>query len=154
MQRHGSGSLDNWGRAFSALSGGSVASRPPRSSCALHPPAGWNTARKADKTYPSPTSPEYKQWDGGCPLRAAGRPTGAAQHVVPCTPAAPRPCADVDGHGSHTAGTVGAAGNNGLGVTGVAWSVSLYICKGESADGERHACVWGAGLAMRWVDWQ
>ena len=28
-----------------------------------------------------------------------------------------------------TAGSVGAAGNNGLGVTGVAWNVSLYICR-------------------------
>lgn len=28
------------------------------------------------------------------------------------------------GHGMHTAGTVGAAGDNGVGVTGVNWKVS------------------------------
>lgn len=30
-----------------------------------------------------------------------------------------------DGHGTHTAGTVGAEGNNGIGVAGVAWDVQL-----------------------------
>lgn len=32
---------------------------------------------------------------------------------------------DSDGHGTHTAGTVGAEGNNGIGVAGVAWDVQL-----------------------------
>jgi len=32
---------------------------------------------------------------------------------------------DVDGHGSHCAGTIGAKGNNGIGVTGVAWDVQI-----------------------------
>lgn len=41
---------------------------------------------------------------------------------------------DPDGHGTHTAGSVGAVGNNGLGVSGVAWTVGLHICK-ASADG-------------------
>ena len=42
-----------------------------------------------------------------------------------CLPALPA-ClpADLDGHGTHTAGSVGAVGNNLLGVTGVAWNVS------------------------------
>jgi subtilisin family serine protease len=36
---------------------------------------------------------------------------------------------DYVGHGTHTAGTIGAAGNNGIGVTGVNWSVTLLPCK-------------------------
>jgi subtilisin family serine protease/subtilisin-like proprotein convertase family protein len=36
---------------------------------------------------------------------------------------------DDHGHGTHVAGTIGAVGNNGLGVTGVAWRVQLLGCK-------------------------
>jgi subtilisin family serine protease len=36
---------------------------------------------------------------------------------------------DDNGHGTHTAGIVGAAGNNGLGVVGVNWTVRLMPCK-------------------------
>jgi len=32
---------------------------------------------------------------------------------------------DTEGHGTHTAGTVGAEGNNGIGVAGVAWDVQI-----------------------------
>ncbi|MFN8633784.1 MAG: S8 family peptidase [Chloroflexota bacterium] len=44
---------------------------------------------------------------------------------------------DRHGHGTHTAGTVAAIGNNGVGVTGVAWSSSLLIGKvlGDSGAG-------------------
>ncbi len=38
-------------------------------------------------------------------------------------------------HGTHVAGTVGAKGNNGIGVTGVNWDVSLMILK-ASKDGK------------------
>jgi subtilisin family serine protease/DNA-binding beta-propeller fold protein YncE len=37
--------------------------------------------------------------------------------------------ADDFGHGTHVAGTIGAVGDNGLGVTGVAWQVSLVPLK-------------------------
>jgi subtilisin family serine protease len=41
---------------------------------------------------------------------------------------------DDHGHGTHVAGTIGAAGRNALGVTGVAWHVSLLACKFLDAD--------------------
>ena len=39
------------------------------------------------------------------------------------------PPADEDGHGTHVAGIVGATGNNGLGVVGVSWKVTLLPLK-------------------------
>ena len=45
---------------------------------------------------------------------------------------------DVDDHGTHVAGTIGAMGNNATGVTGVNWQVSLMSLKfltGVSGDG-------------------
>src|SRR2546426_954281 len=38
-------------------------------------------------------------------------------------------------HGSHVAGTIGAVGNNGVGVVGVAWTVRLMACKFLNAGG-------------------
>ena len=42
---------------------------------------------------------------------------------------------DDDGHGTHVAGIIGAVGNNGLGVTGVAWKVQLMPLKFIAASG-------------------
>jgi subtilisin family serine protease len=36
---------------------------------------------------------------------------------------------DVDGHGTHTTGTIAARGNNGTGVAGVNWSAKVVSCK-------------------------
>ncbi len=43
---------------------------------------------------------------------------------------------DVQGHGTHVAGTIGAVGNNALGVAGVAWNVNIMTMKffGYGAD--------------------
>ncbi|HET9532516.1 MAG TPA: S8 family peptidase [Blastocatellia bacterium] len=49
----------------------------------------------------------------------------------------PSPDVETDFHGTHVAGTVGAVGNNNLGVTGVAWRVKLMALKfirGRSGD--------------------
>jgi hypothetical protein len=52
---------------------------------------------------------------------------------------------DDNGHGTHTAGTIGALGNNGLGVAGVNWHVKLLACKflnvsGSGSDAGAIAC--------------
>ncbi|MFO1062485.1 MAG: S8 family serine peptidase [Pirellulales bacterium] len=36
---------------------------------------------------------------------------------------------DDNGHGTHVAGTIGAVGNNGIGVTGIAWNVKIMALK-------------------------
>ncbi|QTN31076.1 S8 family serine peptidase [Akkermansiaceae bacterium] len=36
---------------------------------------------------------------------------------------------DIDGHGTHCAGIIGAQGNNGLGISGVAWDVDLMAVR-------------------------
>ena len=46
---------------------------------------------------------------------------------------------DDHGHGTHTAGTVAAAGNNGIGVVGVAWGHEILACKFLNS-GQRHRC--------------
>ncbi|MBA2382230.1 MAG: S8 family serine peptidase, partial [Chloroflexi bacterium] len=43
---------------------------------------------------------------------------------------------DDHGHGTHTAGTIGAVGNNGIGVSGVAWNVKIMPLKVFSASGQ------------------
>ena len=42
---------------------------------------------------------------------------------------------DDHSHGSHTAGTIGAVGNNAVGVAGVNWNVRLLACKAFNASG-------------------
>ena len=63
---------------------------------------------------------------------------------------------DFNGHGTHVAGTIGARGNNGLGVTGVNWQVSLIPVRvldgsgsGSNANvaaGFAYACAQGANI--------
>lgn len=45
------------------------------------------------------------------------------------------PIDDAGGHGTHTAGTIGAVGNNGLNVVGVNWSVKIMPIKIYSPNG-------------------
>jgi subtilisin family serine protease len=42
---------------------------------------------------------------------------------------------DDNGHGTHVAGTIAAVGNNGRGVTGVAWRAQIMALKVLDADG-------------------
>ena len=42
---------------------------------------------------------------------------------------------DDNGHGTHVAGTIAAVGNNGIGVTGVAWNAKVMALKFLAADG-------------------
>ena len=43
---------------------------------------------------------------------------------------------DDNDHGTHVSGTIGAQGNNSLGVTGVNWSVSIVAAKALNSNGE------------------
>jgi len=42
---------------------------------------------------------------------------------------------DIYGHGTHVAGTIGAVGNNGAGITGVNWNLSIMAVKGLDNSG-------------------
>ncbi len=42
---------------------------------------------------------------------------------------------DGDGHGTHVAGTIGAAGNNGIGIAGINWACRLMAVKGLDDEG-------------------
>lgn len=53
---------------------------------------------------------------------------------------------DLNGHGTHVAGTVGAAGSNSTGVTGVAWDVSLMPIRALGADGSGTDAAIAAGF--------
>jgi hypothetical protein len=53
---------------------------------------------------------------------------------------------DDNGHGTHVSGTIGAVGNNGVGVTGINWQVQLLPCKfldenGAGSTGNAIACL-------------
>ena len=48
---------------------------------------------------------------------------------------------DENGHGTHVAGTIGAAGNNALGTTGVNWDVSIMALRGLDASGSGSAAA-------------
>lgn len=57
---------------------------------------------------------------------------------------------DLNGHGTHCAGTIGAIGNNGVGIAGVCWNVNLLAMRCLSAGGSgtesqcAAAIVWAA----------
>ena len=63
---------------------------------------------------------------------------------------------DFNGHGTHVAGTIGAQGNNGLGVTGVNWDVTIMPIRAGDAYGSltdaiiassiNYACLNGADI--------
>lgn len=56
-------------------------------------------------------------------------------YTEPTYPPAETYTGDLDDHGTHVAGTIGASGNNALGVTGVNWQVSLMSLKFLTEDG-------------------
>lgn len=53
-------------------------------------------------------------------------------YTEPTFPPSPTYAGDEDSHGTHVAGTIGATGNNGKGVVGVNWQVSLMSLKALS----------------------
>jgi subtilisin family serine protease len=66
---------------------------------------------------------------GGQPVTCPAGSRGFNALEMNCDPR------DDHNHGSHVAGTIGAAGNNGIGVAGVAWSAKLMALKFIDASG-------------------
>ena len=58
---------------------------------------------------------------------------------------------DDNGHGTHTAGTIGAVGNNGIGVVGVNWTVKMLACKFLDAAGNGSDA--GAIECFNYITW-
>jgi thermitase len=58
-------------------------------------------------------------------------------------------CADVEGHGTHVAGTIGATAGNGVGVAGVAFDAPLIVCR--ALDGDGSGTVADIAACMRWL---
>jgi thermitase len=54
---------------------------------------------------------------------------------------------DDDGHGTHCAGTIGARGNNGVGVAGVNWQVGLIPVKVLDSEGAGYLSDIAAGIS-------
>lgn len=54
--------------------------------------------------------------------------------------------ADDNGHGTHTAGTMGGVGNNSAGVAGVCWTVKIVAVKSFFADGSAYTSDIVAGV--------
>jgi subtilisin family serine protease len=56
---------------------------------------------------------------------------------------------DLNGHGTHVAGTIGAKGNDGYGVAGVSWNVKLMALRVLDRDGVGE--FWGAAKAFAYA---
>jgi uncharacterized repeat protein (TIGR01451 family) len=56
-------------------------------------------------------------------------------YTQPTYPPSPDFTGDIDDHGTHVAGIIGATGNNGIGVVGVNWQVSLMPLKFLQSEG-------------------
>jgi len=71
-------------------------------------------------------------WDGtGCPAGYGGCP----HHGWDFVGAGDDDPMDMNGHGTHVAGIIGAVGDNALGVTGVCWGAQIMAVRSMQADG-------------------
>jgi len=115
----------------------------------IQAPAAWDLVRYADDV-------TVAVIDTGVDLThpdLAGRLVEGINLIDPGSP--PQ---DDHGHGTNVAGVIAAVGNNGIGVTGLAWSVKLMPIKALEADGQgdedklgeaiRHAVDAGADIVV------
>ncbi|PJZ78199.1 S8 family serine peptidase [Leptospira neocaledonica] len=58
---------------------------------------------------------------------------------------------DLNGHGTHVAGTIGAKGNNGIGVAGVCWTAKIMAVRvlDQSGSGDTATIIKGINFAVR-----
>jgi subtilisin family serine protease len=71
-------------------------------------------------------------WDGtGCPAGYGGCPN----HGYDFVGAGDDNPMDMNGHGTHVAGSIGAVANNGVGVAGVCWAAEIVAVRTMQADG-------------------
>lgn len=80
---------------------------------------------------------------GGCPFGTYGF-NAVADNCVP---------QDDDGHGTHVSGIVGAVGNNGKGVAGVAWQVSLMELRMLRKNPNGGPATGSIADAVQAIDW-
>lgn len=58
-------------------------------------------------------------------------------------------CDDLDGHGTHVAGTIGAIAGNRAGIAGVAFAAPLIVCRALGSDGS--GTIADIAACMRWA---
>jgi len=87
----------------------------------------YNHPDLADNLWSAPT--DFSVVVGGVTLNCPAGTHGYNAILGTCNPL------DDNGHGTHTSGTVGAVGNNGIGVVGVNWTASVMSAKFLNAGG-------------------
>ncbi len=89
-------------------------------------------------------------WDGSSCVSETGAALGSCTHGYDYVSNDKLPM-DLNGHGTHVAGTIGAKGNNALGTTGVCWAAKIMAVRilDESGSGNTADIIKGINFAVR-----